>query len=81
MVHAQEMDTHISVGDIGQIFRKWLLFLKPDIVELLKSYIVLKFLKSEIIVELLPKSAIVVPEFLMSDSVLELLMSDIGPSC
>ena len=24
--------TYISVGDIGQIFRKWLLFLKPDII-------------------------------------------------
>ena len=32
MVHAQEMDTYISVGDIDQIFRKWLLFLKPDII-------------------------------------------------
>ena len=31
MVHAEEMDIYISVGDIGQIFHKWLLFLKPDI--------------------------------------------------
>jgi len=32
MVHAQEMDIYISVGDIGQIFHKWLLLLKPDII-------------------------------------------------
>jgi len=37
------------------------------VVELLKSYIVLKFLKSEIVVELFPKSAIVV-QFLKLDT-------------
>ena len=60
-----------------------LLFVKADVVpqslvlnmvELLKSYTVLEFLKSEIDIELLLKLAIVVPEFLISDTVPEMLM-------
>jgi len=50
-----------------------------SIVELLKSYTVLEFQKLEIVIELLPKLAIVVPKFLISNTVLELLISDTVP--
>ena len=45
------------------------------IVELLKSYIVLKFLKLETVIELFPKSASVV-QFLKSKIVIKFLKSD-----
>jgi len=32
IIFQMDIHTYISVGDIGQIFHKWLLFLKPDII-------------------------------------------------
>ena len=63
------------------IYSLVILFLKADdIVQLLVLYMV-EFLKSEIVTNLLPKFAKTVPELMISDTVPDSLMSNVGPRC
>jgi len=68
--------------DIEELHFKWTyihLYPLADVVAQSLMLSILEFLKSEIVIELLPKLASVVPKFLISDTVLEFLISDTVP--